>query len=300
MAEVLNKPDNSDLEDAPFPAPIFTEEDFNRVAQAYHDLHGAKLNTRQVLVGGQALNFWLMYYEIDVSHIKTPFVLTQDVDFLSSIREAKELATAIGAKIELVSNLSINDVCVATATFKSASSDATLVIDFINTVCGIEDNEIIKHAVPAAIDDRILKVMHPIHTLVSRIANLHSIPHKRNTTGIEQARLSVLIAKSSLDVYISNGDMHSAHQLIRKVYDLARSPSGYYVFEYFHIDVLDAVNDVISNFREEVVISHNTLLALISSKRASYAENQKNARDKRAKEAARRAIAESHRQRVAS
>lgn len=81
--------------------------------------------------------------------------------------------------------------------------------------------------------------------LKSRIVNLHRLQSKRDTNGIEQARLAVLTAKAFFENYIALGlaGTNPDRYLVDRVKwlgKLALSEAGIYAFAQWGIDVMEA------------------------------------------------------------
>lgn len=71
---------------------------------------------------------------------------------------------------------------------------------------GLTNEEIRKTAVELEHPEYgFIRILHPSLVLKSRIVNLYRLQSKRDTNGIEQARLAVLLAKAFFENYVSLG-----------------------------------------------------------------------------------------------
>ncbi len=130
----------------------------------------------------------------------------------------------------------------------------------MGTLIGLTNEEIRKTAVELEHPKYgLIRILHPTLVLKSRIANLHILQSKRDTNGIEQARLAVLVTKAFFENYVALGlaGENPDRYLIDRVKwlgKLALSDAGLFVFTHWKIDVLQAapanlISDV--NFHTE-------------------------------------------------
>ena len=133
----------------------------------------------------------------------------------------------------------------AIVTYKTPDG-RTLFVDFMGSLIGLTNEEIRKTAVELEHPEYgFIRILHPSLVLKSRIVNLHRLQSKRDTNGIEQARLAVLLAKAFFENYVSLGlaGKNPDRYLIDRVMwlgKLALSDAGMFVFVQWKIDVMDA------------------------------------------------------------
>lgn len=196
-----------------------------------------------ILVGGQSLTFWVDYFKTPVPKSDTPY-LTQDADVLATKHDARIVAA------ELQGTLSIADMDdhtpnTAIVTYKTPDG-RTLFVDFMGTLIGLKNEEVRKLAVELEHPTYgFIRILHPTLVLKSRIVNLHRLTSKRDTNGIEQARLAVLVAKAFFENYVSSGlaGGNPDRYLLNRVTwlgKLALSDEGIFVFTHWGIDVMKA------------------------------------------------------------
>lgn len=196
-----------------------------------------------ILVGGQSLTFWVDFFKIHVPQSDTPY-LTQDADVLATKHDARIVAAELGGTLN-IPKPDDHTPNTAIVTYKTPDG-RTLFIDFMGTLIGLTNEEIRKTAVEFEHPEYgFIRILHPALVLKSRIANLYHLQSKRDTNGIEQARLAVLVAKAFFENYVSLGlaGKNSDRYLIDRVKwldKLAASDAGMFVFAQWEIDVLEA------------------------------------------------------------
>ena len=204
-----------------------------------------------ILVGGQSLTFWVDYFKIPVPPSDTPY-LTQDADVLATKHDARIVATELQGILR-IPEPDDHTPNTAIVTYKTPDG-RTLFIDFMGTLIGLTNEEIRKLAVELEHPDYgFIRILHPTLVLKSRIVNLHRLSSKRDTNGIEQARLAVLVAKAFFENYVASGfaGKNPDRYLIDRVVwleKLALSDAGMFVFMQWEIDVMGAAPiEIITN-----------------------------------------------------
>lgn len=194
-----------------------------------------------VLVGGQALSFWVDYFDIALPKLNGPY-LTSDADFCGSRLDAQLLAEALGADIRIAT---LDDATpnIAVLSYRGLSGEK-LLIDVLSGVIGLSDAEIKNKAIKLVRNDQAIHVLHPVLCLVSRCANLHRIPAKRNGNGVSQAVVAVEVVRRFFRVLHANGLERNALKWTKEIRRLGLSPAGIYVYAHYGIDVLAAVEAV--------------------------------------------------------
>jgi hypothetical protein len=196
-----------------------------------------------ILVGGQSLTFWVDFFKIPVPKSNTPY-LTQDADVLATKHDARIFATELNGTLN-IPKPDDHTPNTAIVTYKTPDG-RTLFVDFMGTLIGLTNEEIRKTAVEFEHPEYgFIRILHPTLVLKSRIVNLHRLQSKRDTNGIEQARLAVLAAKAFFENYVSlglAGTKPDRYLIDRVVWlgKLALSDAGMYVFTQWGIDVMGA------------------------------------------------------------
>ena len=217
----------------------------------FHALQKASQPT--VLVGGQSLTFWVDFFNIPLPQSDTPY-LTQDADVLATKHDAHIVAKELHGTLNIPTQ---DDHTPNTAIVTYKTPDGrTLFVDFMGTLIGLKNEEIRKTAVELEhAEYGFIRILHPSLVLKSRIVNLHRLQSKRDSNGIEQARLAVLVAKAFFENYVSLGlsGKNPDRYLIDRVKwlgKLALSDAGIFVYTHWGIDVMEsAPMDLITNIK---------------------------------------------------
>lgn len=196
-----------------------------------------------VLVGGQSLTFWVDYFNIPIPVTGTPY-LTQDADVLATKHDARIVATELGGTLN-IPDLDDHTPNTAIVTYQTPDG-RKLFVDFMGRLIGLSNTEIRKTAVELEHPKYgLIRILHPALVLKSRIANLYYLKTKRDTNGVEQARLAVLALKAFFVNYVSLGlaGKEPDRYLIGRVQwlkELALSDAGIFVFAHWGVDVIEA------------------------------------------------------------
>lgn len=177
----------------------FTKDDFYLVSGGVSQDPG-----RLVLVGGQAIETWGV-----LLNVRAPtgdqHPLTEDTDWLGSAADAQWLADFLGRDntVELT-KATLDDNTPNTAVMLLQRADQRiLLMDFLHSITGLSNQEINKMAVSLEVPDLhgktyTLRVLHPLHCLQSRMANLQTHSSKRDGNGPLQAQWAVNIMHAYL------------------------------------------------------------------------------------------------------
>lgn len=151
-----------------------------------------------VLVGGQALGFWVQQYGLGVP---AGFAaISNDMDFLARSRadtaSVQRFARIIKGHTLLPSERAMTAL-VGQAVL-DVSDDEFINIDVIFKVIGLTAASVRKRAVRVTDGDSAFLVMHPLDVLHSRLANLHQLPNKKETKSLMQLAMAIDVAREFL------------------------------------------------------------------------------------------------------
>jgi len=155
-----------------------------------------------ILVGGQALAFWAGHYDVPEPDDLGPAV-SRDVDFFTSdaanSAPLRAFARVIGGR-SIVQEMEAITALVGSAV-APAEDGGTYNVDLLHQVIGLDRAEIEAHAVEVPLADSTarIRVMHPVHVLQSRSANLHKLASKQNEIGCKQLALAISVARAYLE-----------------------------------------------------------------------------------------------------
>ena len=186
-----------------------------------------------VLIGGQALAFWVGYYVVHMQEGSAP-AISRAVDFFTpdaaNTEPLQRFAEAIRGRADVQDPRSLS------ALVGSASAPAeegrVYNVDLLHRVVGLQRESIEANAVSVRVpnSDVMIRVMHPLDVLQSRNANLHSLAEKQDDAGQLQFRLAIDVARGYLEEQVTHimqdADMTEADRQ-RAVFDMIGIVSDY-------------------------------------------------------------------------
>ena len=182
------------------------------------------------VVGGQALNICAEYYASRTNELAefAPYT-SKDIDYFGHQEAAKKMATALGGKVAFPP---IGDSTPSTAIVTARIDGQEITIDFISHVLGVRDrslkNGVVEIVAPLQLVDgevRIsIPVMHPLHCLQSRIANVLSPATKRrDDTALRQLQAAPIILREYINEAIEDNDIKEATNCLQILFKYLRS-----------------------------------------------------------------------------
>lgn len=155
-----------------------------------------------VLVGGQALAFWMDRYGIEQDDTSMPAV-TRDVDFFThdaaQARALHAFAKAIGGQPAFAAPEAIT--ALVGSAVAPAEPGRVYNVDLLHSIVGLDRRTLVDNAVRVELPGLApeLQVMHPLDVLQSRNANLHVLAEKQDAVGQMQLRLAIGVARRYLE-----------------------------------------------------------------------------------------------------
>jgi hypothetical protein len=154
-----------------------------------------------VLVGGQALAFWM-----DRFGVRGPGDLpavSRDVGFFTrnagNAAPLERFAKAIGGQARVLDPRAISALIGSAV---APADDARVYnVDLLHTVVGLEGEQLMANAIQVLVPGGTtrFRVLHPLDVLQSRNANLHALPEKQDALGQLQFRLAIEVARAFLE-----------------------------------------------------------------------------------------------------
>lgn len=149
-----------------------------------------------ILVGGQALAYWVRVYDIALPARLA--AISHDVDFLTTssadIQGVKRYARALGGKTLMPSKHALTSL--VGQAYLELSEDEHINVDVIWRLIGVDAARVEKRAVTVTMDTVHFRVMSPLDVLRSRLHNLHELPDKQNEKGEMQLRLAIDVSRA--------------------------------------------------------------------------------------------------------
>lgn len=194
-----------------------------------------------LLVGGQALATWTVYYGIQpIGELSQ--VVTTDADFIGTSAIAHAMQRSLGQPWKLRSG-TMDDVGGQVAKIYAKTADGIKQVDFLSGIVGLDTAAIRRRATAISLPDGVsIHVLHPLDVLESRLRNLESLPAKRNAIGVAQARLAVRVVRAFLEDFMEGGnDPRTARQAIKRIEKIALDTRLAQVALTYDVDVLAAI-----------------------------------------------------------
>lgn len=223
----------------------FTPEDFFSVSKQV-----SVDPSRLILVGGQALEVWSVLLNAPAPN-GNGNPLTEDTDWLGSAKDAEWLANQLGSTMSIELKVATLDDSTANTAVMLLHRDGTervLLMDFLHSVTGLTDKEIHALAVPIELPHQetgekvTLRVLHPLHCMASRMANLKTHENKRNGNGVQQALWAIDILAAWLKTVARDSDEKQMRKACKSVAELAQKDYAKYCYQNYELDPLRAVS----------------------------------------------------------
>lgn len=200
-----------------------------------------------ILVGGQALAFWVEFYGARDAEIAARRPVTSaDVDFVGPPEAARACAARLGGRLQFA------QMHHATANYAVVHfvdrAGHERIVDFLERLCGVKPKDLERTAMRVAPLDPALKatglqltVMHPVVCMESRISNTVEYEKYRGKHGLLQARMSILCARAFLRDLLDHGEIDAVMKLNERIFRFARGRVGREARARWQLDAFDAV-----------------------------------------------------------
>ena len=206
----------------------------------------SRMGTDMVLVGGQALGFWMERFAVRYEGV----VITNDGDALGDILKARDIAAALHAAL-VIPNKRVLTALVAQIRIPSRGANVKNVdvLHLLFTVGGLrKSNEFTKRVIRRSIEvewrpKHFIRVMHPMDVLESRVHNAAGLLEHKGEHVLTQARWSIEVARAAILRVLrapEQGD-DRVGQMVQAVFRLAHSLAGRKIQREHGIEVLDAI-----------------------------------------------------------
>ena len=204
------------------------------------------MGTDMVLVGGQALAFWMDRYGV----ASTAAAISNDGDALGNLERAQRIAAKLRAALLTPDRNALTSL-VAQIRIPTGSAGKVRNIDILHllfTISGLRKSREFTHAVwreSVEIEWKLghrIRVMHPLHVLDSRVQNAVGLLEAKGPHVVTQAIWAVDVAREAIRrVLRMPAETERLGGFIRQVHNLARSRAGRRILYQHGIEVLDAI-----------------------------------------------------------
>lgn len=193
-----------------------------------------------ILVGGQALAFWAMHYEVPID--ANLACVSRDIDFLAAspadVAEVQRLAAVLGGQAVIPNRRSLT--ALVGQAIRHISEDEYFNVDVIHKVLGGRSG-LRERALEVDFDGRIVRVMHPVDVIGSRLTNLHKLTEKQNSIGDAQMDIAIAIGQR---MTATEPDDRQLRKLIEVLATMAQSNAGRMVARRRGRHVADAIEPI--------------------------------------------------------
>lgn len=224
----------------------------------------SSMGKADILVGGQALAFWVGYYDIQFNLPSAVAAISMDGDILGTKSSARRIASSMGGRVTSAPKDAIT-ILIAQVTIE-LGNDSFLNVDIIDRINGLTNEEIRKRALPVERGEQSFLVMHPVDVFVSRVRNILSIPSKQDEKGRLQLQLGILVARRFIED-IAAKDQVLAVKATNIVFNEFRENGGK-ILARWGIDLFDAIpiDDIVlpafaEHQRNRMIAAHDKLIA---------------------------------------
>ncbi|MGE0874822.1 MAG: hypothetical protein AB7O31_09140 [Burkholderiales bacterium] len=209
-----------------------------------------------MLVGGQALAFWVARFGIPVSDGPRVYI-SADADFLGLAAHVDRFSKALGGKAVYPPKRGLSALVGAV---EKDAGGRTIGVDVLHSIVGLDADAVRKRAITVTHPgDPSLRfsVMDPVDCLVSRFENLRRIAEKQNEVGIWQARMAIAACRAYVEELIRLDDERKAIRIATALFQLAGSATGLQAYAKHGLDILEAIplsRFSNANFRNEQAV----------------------------------------------
>ena len=221
-----------------------------------------------ILVGGQALAFWVGYYGIQFKLPDRIPAISMDGDILGTQSSARKIAAGMGGRSTPAPKDAIT-ILIAQVTI-DIGNQRFLNVDILDRINGLTNQDVRKRALPVSRNGKSFLVMHPLDVFISRARNILSIPSKQDEKGQLQLELGVRVARQFIED-IAQKDQPLAAKAANIAFNEYRE-SGKKIFDRWDIDLFDAIPldsitlpAFVENQKKHMIAAHDKLV--VSPKR---------------------------------
>lgn len=193
------------------------------------------------LVGGQALNFWAeLYFHDDADFVMNygPFT-SADIDFFGGKKEIINCANIWGGKAKF--NDPFDSSPNSGIVIIPLESDESLIIDFLSSVHGLTEDQILKQRIKVNYKNAEFYIIHPLHCLKSRVVNVVSLNRTDKIT-LNRVKIAIEVMKRRINQLVDAERKRQALRECESVFHIASDTMlGIKLFIDHKLDIFEAV-----------------------------------------------------------
>lgn len=173
--------------------------------------------TGAVIIGGQALQFWCeRYAATDAAlRLEAPFT-SKDVDVQGDPKTVTHCARVLGVEPRMRSMEDATNI----GFLETPSAGMLVGLTVLTSPFGLSARSVDEQAITLFWSGLSLRVLHPVHCMWSRIANVGGLSLAR-PKDLRQARASILCAKSFVAEQLALGETRNALAMIEQIFRFA-------------------------------------------------------------------------------
>jgi hypothetical protein len=200
-----------------------------------------------VLVGGQALAFWMQRYGIDAQSA----TISNDGDVLGDLAKAHDIAQRLKAAVVIPDQNALTSLVAQIRVPVSGGKVRNIdVLHLLYTVSGLrKSGEFTRRVVRRSVEvqwraGKSIRVMHPLDVLESRVQNAVGLLDEKGPHVLTQAVWAIQVARASIlrVAHAKQPGDERVGELVQDVYQLAHSRPGRDLLKDHGIEVLDAID----------------------------------------------------------
>jgi hypothetical protein len=196
-----------------------------------------------VLLGGQALAWWVARLDVPMHTIPAPRAyISGDIDFLGALDDVKRFAQALRGEAILPPRRAIT--ALVGQVRARAGARSYFGVDVIHRVVGVDADRVRRNAIeftlrqPAGVS---FKVIEPVDLLLSRLENLRQLEEKRNAVGVWQAELAILVCHAYIEDMLARDNEKQARNAATAIGRMAAHATAIQAARAYGLEVLAAV-----------------------------------------------------------
>ncbi|KKC24361.1 hypothetical protein [Sphingomonas sp. SRS2] len=179
------------------------------------------------MVGGQALNLWAEYYSDRAAELLEfrPYT-SKDIDYYGQRDVAKKLADGLGGTVEVPD---ANDTTFQTAIVHATIGGLAIDIDFLSHVKGVQRgleqgvaDLILPYEHEGIAGEIAIRLMHPLHCLQSRVANVMDLGRSDGTSK-RQLAAAPIVLREYINEALAGEDQREAIEILQALFRYLRS-----------------------------------------------------------------------------
>lgn len=220
-------------------------------------------------MGGQALNLWAEYYSERAKELLEfrPYT-SKDIDYFGQRDVAKKLADALGGTVKVPNP---DNTTFQTAIVYATIGGFAIDIDFLSHVKGVQrglEQGVVDLVLPydheGVQGEVALRLMHPLHCLQSRVANVTDLGRDDGTSR-RQLAAAPIVLREYIAESLTDGEEREAIEVLQALFKYLRSDiNGRNAHRVLRHDPVDILKHFIADGRLDARWRERSLSGMIN------------------------------------